>query len=80
VDAPLFDLRKQLLQLAVTNQRIAADEGDVEGRFVLVEQGKDARDELVCRGSRRVGAAPCAAPGVPRRTRSIPDTERDIPW
>ena len=46
VDAAALNLRDELLELAVADHGIAADQRDVEGLH-LVEQSEDAGDELV---------------------------------
>ena len=46
VDAARLDLRDKLLEFTVSNEGIAANEGDVQ-RLLFVEQGQDAVDQLL---------------------------------
>ncbi len=46
VDAAGFDLGDELLELAIADHGVAADEGDVQG-LVLIEESENAGDELV---------------------------------
>ena len=41
VDAAAFDLGQEEFELAITDERVASYEGDVEG-FVLVDEGEDS--------------------------------------
>jgi hypothetical protein len=46
VDTARLNLRDELLEFAVADEGIAANEGDVQ-RLPLVEQGEDAVDQLI---------------------------------
>ena len=78
VDTAAVDLRQQRVELAVTDQRIAADEGNVHG-LVLVDEGEHARDQLSPRKSER-SRSWMLRRDAPRRRRSTQGSARGTPW
>jgi hypothetical protein len=46
IDTPGLDLRKKKFELAVPDQRVTSNEGDVQG-FVLVDQSEYSRDQFI---------------------------------